>query len=168
MGGRAYAKRSQVVPSDHGLVFRDPARKVRVPVRLDLLLAGRAVRHRNRQLAYVGARLPCSRPGLDGSAWLVAAVLKCFRASADEPRRPDPRGSSGARPAGSLGCAGPVVRLGSLPGLGRVQGTREQRRGPLVSNPEAGARHRPRPPPPPPDPPPPLPPRPPPQPPDPP
>src|ERR1700686_2788000 len=143
LGRRPHVQRPQMVPRDHEVAVREPAREARVSLRLQLLPAGGPVRHGDSQLVDVGARVSHPRAWLDGPARLVTAVLERVRASFDEPWRADPRRGAYARPARCVGRARALFRVGPFPGLGRVQRADQQGGGPLVSYPEDGASHGP-------------------------
>ncbi|TME97691.1 MAG: glycosyltransferase [Chloroflexi bacterium] len=139
---RPHPQRSQMVLADHGVALRQPDREARVRVRCDVLPAGSALRAGLTELADLRCRLPHARARMDRGARLVAPVLEHLRLASDEPRRLDPRGGAGSRPAGRARSARALIRPGSVPGLGRSEGTDQKGRGAVVPHAQDWAHHR--------------------------
>src|SRR6266851_4767576 len=131
-----------MVLADHDVALRQPDREARVRVRRDVLPAGCALRAGLHELADLRRRLPHARAWMDGGPRLVAPVLEHLRLAFDESRRLDPRGGAGSRPAGRARSARALVRVGSVPGLGRSERTDKKGRGAVVPHAEDGAHHR--------------------------
>src|SRR5437016_4187250 len=143
LGGGSQLQRTPLVCRHHAVAAHHPDGEDRVPLLLELLPPGCAVRRRQHCVAGRRGLASHAFAGVDRAARLVALPDEPARASVDEHGGPDARGCARKgfcrRPRG----AGHLIPAGSVPGVRRHQGLLGARRRSVVSHAENRPDHRP-------------------------